>query len=400
MKLLHLFLPLAATACLVFLPCCAPPAADDAAAGKPPAATSAPAAAAALATPPPVVPGSLKARIEAAIEQARHRDLLTTNGFWTVFHGMVGLGPSVTLLNPETCQRVNALDYICQGQPIRGMRFLRTDTGIDVQTGPTFVGQGHQDQFIAELAQWGMPADRVFMVDGERHTYMDFVRHAQARARVTTDQELSWTILVVGQYLGTDISWTNSAGEPLRFEDLLLYELAAPVEQGACGGTHRLFDMNWVYYLHLRRGGKTEGTWQQLVNKLARYRELARKYQNPDGSFSTDFFRGPANASDRQLRMNTTGHIFEWLALSLPRSELGQPWVQSAANNLTMQFLDIQDAPMEGGTLYHAIHGLILYYARVFDRRWLGPQDPPVPLPPGEPAGPWKDLLVQERVAR
>src|SRR5262249_41854229 len=111
---------------------------------------------------PTVPPNGLKERIELAIDQVRRRDLLTTNGFWTVFHGILGLGPRVMLLNPDTGTRVNALDYICEGGDVRGMRFIPTQDGIDVQTGPMFVGQGHQDQFTAEMAQWGMPLDRKF----------------------------------------------------------------------------------------------------------------------------------------------------------------------------------------------------------------------------------------------
>src|SRR5262245_32133745 len=56
-------------------------------------------------------PSPLAARIEAAVGNVRSRDLLTTNGFWTVFHGILGLGPDVTLLDPAG-RRVNAVDYV------------------------------------------------------------------------------------------------------------------------------------------------------------------------------------------------------------------------------------------------------------------------------------------------
>lgn len=324
----------------------------------------------------------LKERIEAAIEQVRHRDLLLSNGFWTVFHGILGLGPDITLKHPELGTRVKAVDYLCDGGELRGLRFLPTEYGVDVETGEMFVSQGHQDQFIAEMAQCGLPADRVFRVSGKEYTFRDFVRHSQMRARVTANQELSWTILVVGQYLGTDLAWTNSYGEKLHFEDLVRYEVDAKVEQAACGGTHRLFGLNWVYNLHLREGGKRVGVWKDLAAEQVRYQQRARQYQNPEGSFSTDFFRGPGNAADMQLRMNTTGHILEWLAYSLPEAELRQEWMERAVNRLALMFFEIQDRPMEGGTLYHAVHGLRIYYARVFGGEGLGPQKPFLVLPP------------------
>ncbi len=341
-------------------------------------------AAATAPTPLPLPPSAgLRDRVKLAIDQVRQRDLLTTNGFWTVFHGILGLGPSVTLLNPETGQRVNALDYICNGGEVRGMRFLPTTDGYDVQTGPTFVGQGHQDQFVAEMAQWNMPIDRPFRTkNGVEFSYRDFVRNTQMRARVTQTQELSWAIVVIGQYLGTDLSWTNSYDEKLRFEDIVRYELDQSVEQAACGGTHRLFGLTWVYHLHLLRGGKTEGIWKEIADKEVKYQQLARKLQNPDGSFSTNFFRGPGNAPDMQLRINTTGHTLEWLALSLPDAELRQPWVERAVNALTQMIFDIHGREMEGGTLYHAVHGLLIYYARLYDPKDLGANAPVDPLPP------------------
>jgi hypothetical protein len=359
-----------------------------------PAARTAPSPAAVAPVPSPVVLPSetspsagndrfLKERIETVIHQVRQRELLLSNGFWTVFHGILGVGPSVTLKHSVLGFQVNAVDYICSGGELRGLRFLPTEYGVDVENGEQFVSQGHQDQFVAEMAQCNLPADKEFTIHGKKYRFLDFIRHSQMRARIYANQELSWTIIVVGQYLGTDISWTNSYGEKLRFEDLVRYEVDANVEQAACGGTHRLFGLNWAYNLHLRNGGKTEGVWKELVDEQARYQRVARQYQNPDGSFSTDFFRGPGNAPDMQLRMNTTGHIVEWLAYSLPESELRQEWMERAVNRLALMFLEIQNQSMESGTLYHAAHGLRIYHERRFGDG-LGGLRPFLMLPPKE----------------
>jgi hypothetical protein len=326
----------------------------------------------------------LKERIENAIEQVRHRDLLLSNGFWAVFHGILGLGPEATLKHPLLGVRVKAIDYICEGGQLRGMHFIPYPDGVDVETGEMFVSQGHQDQFIAEMAQCGMPADRKFLVEGKEHPFLDFVHHSQMRASVTANQELSWTILVLGQYLGTDLAWTNSKGEALRFEDLVRYEINAPIMDAACGGTHRLFGLKWVANLHARKGGTQSGVWKDLEEEQVKYQQLARKYQNLDGSFSTSFFREPASAPDLQLRMNTTGHILEWLAYSLPQSELHAQWIKDAVYELTRMFLEIESKPMETGTLYHALHGLRIYHERVFGSEGLGSNKAFLVLPPGE----------------
>jgi hypothetical protein len=332
--------------------------------------------------PKPLPPGP-RSRIEAAVQNVRDRDLLTTNGFWTVFHGILGLGPSVQLVDPNTHKKVNAVEFICNGGRLDGLDFFPTEWGLDVRTnGPGGGrGQGHQDYFIAEMAVWNIEPTRRFRVFGKQYMFADFISHSKMRASVTMNQELSWTIVVLGQYLGTDLEWTNEFGEKLRFEDLVRYELDAPIgkEQAACGGTHRLSGLNFVYRLHKKKGGMTEGIWKEIVEKTAKYRDLAKKYQNEDGSFSTDFFDGPANVEDKQRRIYCTGHTLEWLAQALPVSELKEEWMQNAASALSLMILELQGQPIEGGSLYHAVHGLLIYYARVYDRETLGPPELHIP---------------------
>jgi len=336
---------------------------------------------------PKPLPKDPRYRIEAAVQNVRDRDLLTTNGFWTVFHGILGLGPSVKLLDPVTRKKVNAVDYICNGGKLDGLRFIPTEWGLDVETtGPTARGQGHQDYFIAEMAVWDMAPTRKFRVYGKEYTFADFVNHTKMRASVTKNQELSWAIVVIGRYLGTDLEWTNGLDENLRFEDMVRYELDASISEAACGGTHRLGGLTFVYHLHREKGGKTEGIWKEVADKIATYRDLAKKYQNADGSFSTDFFNGPGNADDKQRRIYTTGHTLEWLAVALSDAELKEQWMQDAASALSLMILELQGQPIEGGSLYHAVHGLLVYYARVYDRETLGPPELHVPLPPKETA--------------
>ncbi len=341
-----------------------------------------------------------RARIEAAIANVRQRELMTTNGFWTVFHGILGLGPGVMLTTPDPDhpQRVNAIDYIASGGELRGLRILPTKYGLDVPWPggpqglniPQGVGQGHQDQFACEMGQWGMPANRKFIVYGKEYTFMDFVQHSLMRASVTRHQELSWATTLIALYKGLDFTWTNQFGEKLRLEDLVRYEVDASVEQAPCGGTHRLFGLSWVLHMHQQRGGKLEGVWKDVAAKTARYKELARKLQNGDGSFSTNWFQGPGNAEDRSARISTSGHTLEWLALALNEKELHQEWVENAANAVALMILELQDAPIDGGALYHAVHGLQIYHARVYDRGmeppellYPQPQDqPPLSLAP------------------
>jgi hypothetical protein len=332
---------------------------------------------------PPETLEQLRPRIEGALEQTRTRDLLTTHGFWTVFHAILGLGLENTMLkDPKTKERFNAIDYICAGNEIRGLEFVPTKDGLDVTTANVrpdmqFIAQGHQDQFIAEMAQWGMKLDRKFKVQGHDYTFEDFIRQSRARASITKNQELSWAIIIIGQYYGTNHAWVNNANESLRYEQVVRYELDQSVTEAACGGTHRLFGLTWAYHLHLKNGGKKEGVWLDVARKIAEYQQIAKKLQNPDGTFSTDYFKGPGRAPDTEARISTTGHILEWLALAMTDDELRAPWMQNAVSGLSLLILNMGNESIDGGALYHAAHGLYIYHARVF-----GTPAPFLMLPP------------------
>ncbi|MSQ97517.1 MAG: hypothetical protein EXR98_23605 [Gemmataceae bacterium] len=336
------------------------------------------------AVTPPESLDHLKPRVEAALEQVRDRDLLTTHAFWTIFHGILGTGlEKTTLTDPESKKKVNAIDYLAGGGEIRGLQFLPTSHGLDVALAKSIdlqgVAQGHQDQFIAEMAQWNMPLDRKFRVGGTDFTFQDFTRHSRMRASVKKDQELSWAVIIIAQYYGTsDVPWVNSFGETLKLSDVVRYELDASIENAACGGTHRLFGLTWAYHLHLKNGGKKEGVWLDVEKRIAEYKSKARQSQNrADGILSTSYFRSKDHEPNLELRIGTTGHIVEWLALAMTDEELKAPWMQEAVSALSLAILDMRKGHVESGALYHAAHGLHLYHERVFGTpaRYL-------PLPP------------------
>ena len=324
----------------------------------------------------------LRPRIEGALDIVRSRELTTRHGFWTVFHGILGLGPKNTMLtDAKTRKKINAIEYICDGGQLEGLEFLPTKEGLDVYTSmgndPLQTrAQGHQDQFIAEMTQWGMQPGQPFRVAGKDYAFADFIRHSTMRTSVTKNQELSWAIIIIAQFRSTDHKWINSFGEKLHFEDVVRYELNASINEAACGGTHRLFGLTWAYHLHLNRGGKKSVVWKDVETKLDEHKALAKKLQNRDGTFSTDYFKGPGENPDPTARISTTGHIIEWLALTMTDDELRSPWMQNAVNALVHLILDLPDRA-DGGSLYHAAHGLHLYHERVF-----GTPAPYLPLLP------------------
>jgi hypothetical protein len=325
----------------------------------------------------------LKERVSAAIESVRSRDVPITAPFWAIFHGILGLGPGLALVDHKSGNSVNALDYMFGGDfhlgPIRGMRFVPTEAGLDVGIGPEHEGQGHVDQFVAERLQWGVPHDRKVRVLGRDYTMLDFARESQARA--TTELELSWSIIVIGDCFGTKSIWTNRLGQKLKYEDVVRAELAAPVNGAACGGTHRLFGLSYALFLHLKAGGKEEGIWKEVRAHLDRHVDLAREYQQPDGTFSSLYFEEKGISPDKRVRLGSAGHTLEWLAFYLPKKRLTEGWMRKAANAVSMLFLEMKAEPVESGALYHACHGLVYYRHRVFGDE---PAGTPGANPPSE----------------
>jgi hypothetical protein len=330
-------------------------------------------------------PESLKERVKLALDVVHKRPLQINHNFWTVFHGILGMGLGTELVdyggNGEIKKRVKAIDRVCQeGQNVTGLKFTPTAYGVDVETqAGTGVGQGHQDQFIAEMAQWGLPRDTEFIVEGKKYTFSDFHKHSMMRASVTANQELSWAIIIISEFYGTDYHWTNSAGEKVSFEDVVHYELNQPVdESAACGGTHRLFGFTWAYHRHRERGGKKEGVWKAAAEKIEEFKKQAKECQNGEYCW-TNFVSGKREGED----LASTGHVIEWLALALTDNELKQGWVEEAVNALAMSIIRGRDERMDGGAFYHAAHGLHIYY----NRRW-GPlagslgSDPVIPPTP------------------
>ncbi len=112
--------------------------------------------------PAPIpIPAGHKDRIDTVLKHVRQRDLFPDHAFWTIFHGILGVGPDdAMILDPVTKKRTKAIDYLASGGEVNGLEFTPTADGVEVVTMPgSIIGQGHQDQFVAEMAEWDLPRD-------------------------------------------------------------------------------------------------------------------------------------------------------------------------------------------------------------------------------------------------
>jgi hypothetical protein len=108
------------------------------------------------------------------------------------------------------------------------------------------------------------------------------------------------------------------------------------------------------------------GEFARARKYLDDYHRYAFKLQNPDGSFSTEWFKGPGARPDLARRIQTSGHILEWLSYSLPLDQLDQPRVVKAVSYLSGVLNSGKTEDWSVGPLGHALHALAIYDERYF----------------------------------
>ena len=140
-----------------------------------------------------------------------------------------------------------------------------------------------------------------------------------------------------------------------------------PIRGAACGGTHRLSGLSLVVKKRLERGEPLDGEYAKAADFVKKYQQYAFRLQNPDGSLSTSWFRGPGDEDDINRKIKTTGHILEWLCYSLSDEELRDQRTIHAVAFLANLMYSNYDNEWEIGPRSHATHALLLYDQRVFE---------------------------------
>jgi hypothetical protein len=317
-------------------------------------------------------------RIDAVLAQARDGRRLdaAVNGAWQAVHGILAFGRELPLAHDG--QVSPAVDYLLGGGPITGWVLRPGSPGVVavVEEGST-TGQGHPDQWLGYLSQCGvaksgpeivdgLPLDTRLVVAGREFTLADLF--AQARHDLRPGQEASWTLMALAAYLPPDASWESGDGRRWTTEDVVRMEAESEIFGAACGGAHRLYGLAaavMAYRATHSEGPPPDSGWAVAEEVLADCIDRARRFQEPDGSFSVHLFERPAASPDVSATLSATGHVFEVLALVLDDESLAEPWIERAALRLVTLLERTSDLDLECGGLYHAVHGLALYQRRI-----------------------------------
>ncbi|MEM1068688.1 MAG: hypothetical protein AAGI63_07320 [Planctomycetota bacterium] len=280
---------------------------------------------------------------------------------WGVMHSMMVYGGDTKIRTGN--RTYNAIAWIAGNNACRGQKLLTLDN--DRLTARSGIGlQGHQAQLLTVLSLCDVPFDYTLYADDQKFTVGDLIESEMLACR--SGEELTFTLIGLAHYLDTDTVWRSEDGELWDFERLLREELSQPIVGAACGGTHRL--MGYAHALRKRRaeGKPITGQWkraQQYTNDFVKY---AYRLQNRDGSMTTDWFEGREDNGDLDRKIQTTGHIVEWLLTVTPDSQLQDRRLVSAVRFLMKSMYEERDREWKIGPKGHALRSLAMFYERAY----------------------------------
>ncbi len=309
---------------------------------------------------------SLRAKVRGALTHYYPKHLNTRDHSpWEVMHGIIAYGVDTQLFRSGTSgEKVNAIGWMCFSGPCRGERMLFLNGNeIVARKGPGL--QGHYGQFLAILAQSHLKLDYPMQIGGKQFTIADLVEHEKKDCQV--GEELTFKLIGLMHYLDSDETWKSRDGQEWSIQRLVKEELAQPIRGAACGGTHRLMGISYSVNKRIQRGQPIEGEFRRAQTFINDYHRYTFSLQNPDGSFSTEWFTRRGDNSDIDRRIKTTGHIIEWLTFSLSDEDLRHPKMVQAVDYLATLMNSNMNHTWEIGPCGHALHALSIYNRRVFN---------------------------------
>lgn len=280
---------------------------------------------------------------------------------WGVMHALIAYGVDTEVLVGD--RKANAIGWVCYNGPCNGQRLFYLDRGqLTPRQGPGV--QGHHGQFLAMLAQSRVKKDFPIRVEGKDFTVADLIEFEKRTCYPKT--ELTFKLIALAHYLPSDETWKNDRGETWSIQRLIQEEMAQPIVGAACGGTHRLMGFSYAVNKRTTRGEEFTGEWLRAKMFEESYLDYLMKLRNPDGSFSTQYFAGRGLHGDDKRRIETTGHMAEWMVYALPKDQLNDPQVVGTMEHLNDLMWRNRNNDLGIGPRGHALHALVMYQERMF----------------------------------
>ena len=287
---------------------------------------------------------------------------------WEVMHGFIAFGiPTQVRVGGPAGDLVNAIGWSNMGGRCRGQVMLAVSGSDNRIVALKGIGvQGHSAQYLAILAQCRVAANSPITLQSRMFTVSDLIEEEKLSCRPKT--ELTFALIALAHYLPTDATWTSRDGGKWSLPRLVEEEIEQPIRGAPCGGTHRLFGLSYGCQRRLRATGTLDGAYLRADKYVRDYQNFTlTKLQNRDGSFSTEWFKYPADREDDvDRKIQTTGHILEWLVSSLDQERLYDPRIVAAAEFLCGALVREPSRDWKIGPLGHALHALTIYQERAW----------------------------------
>lgn len=310
---------------------------------------------------------ALRAMLDEAIHFTGERVMNTRDhAAWQIVHGIEAYGRDLKIEHEG--QVVPALEYLLGGGQLTGFNLQPGEYGVSAIVEPgSKTGQGHKDQWLGYMSFADVPPDALLMCQGSPYRFNDLVTQAQWEQRA--GEEASWALMAYARYLPVDARWSARDGGAWTLERVIEMEASEDIAASACGGTHRLTGIAMMLNAYLAEGGELKGGWQKAYDVVQQHVQMARDFQQPDGSFSSNYFVRPGSTSSIDQWISTTGHTFEFLSYALTDEQLREPWMVRACVKLCKLLEQTRKVSVECGGLYHTAGGLIHYRQRLFGPR-------------------------------
>jgi hypothetical protein len=317
----------------------------------------------------------LKQQLDDALDFTYGRRLNTKdNAAWQMIHGCIPYKQE--FLISHNGQDVRCIEFLFGGGTVEGWEF---EPGVTLPSGRRGLraiprpgsnrGQGHEDQWLGYLSGCHMPLTTTITVNGETYTLADYLEQIEYDIPRNVLKEYSWTLMALSTYHDHDYKWTAGDGNEWSIEKLVEIELDHDVFTSPCGGSHRMVGMTMALNKCKEQGGKIEGVWKRLDDRVRELVAKAKEYQNADGSLSSEFFNRPSKSADLGDAMGSAGHVLEFVLVASTDEEIKQDWITRAVQAQCKMFRATKKVAVESGGLYHSASALRIYRERMYGER-------------------------------
>jgi hypothetical protein len=297
-----------------------------------------------------------------------------------IIHHCLVFGCDATVRNAADGNRpINAVGCLAWNFSCGGYRLMLSD-GRQMMARVGYGLQQRPGQFLAVLAQSGVPKDYEIRV-GEHHgTVADLVEYEKLDCRKGTD--LSARLIGLAFYVEANQTWKNQLGETWSIERIVEEELDRKVTGGKTELTDQLLGLSYTVDRRLRQKLPLEGQFVRARDYISKFQNYAFELQNPDGSWHPRIFVLKGTSNDKVGLLRSNGRILEWLAMSFPKDRLDDPPVVSSVayvlgllNSRNSRRGSTSMTAAEMVDRMHALRALSIY-----DQRYFKPRDRQEPV--------------------